>query len=76
MTLFGESAGGWSVSHQLVGSSFLIQLSSVLFVQFSVLGCFSRIPTVFQMQVNPAAEGLFRGKQAFLGLNVLKMIDS
>ena len=37
VTIFGESAGGWSVSHQLVGSSFLIQLSSVLFVQFSVL---------------------------------------
>ena len=48
VTIFGESAGGWSVSHQLVRSSFLIQLSSVLFVLFSKLECFSCIRHCFK----------------------------
>ena len=52
-----------------------------MFAEFFVLLCSSYlehflIVVSFQTQVNPAAEGLFRGKQAFLGLNVLKMIDS
>ena len=36
-------------------------------VLFMVLGAFL-IVVSFQTQVNPAAEGLFRGKQVFLGL--------
>ena len=82
VTIFGESAGGWSVSHQLVRSSFLIRQSFLFMlsflpanfvcsvfciVLFVVLGAFL-IVVSFQTQVNPAAKGLFRGKQVFLGL--------